>query len=60
MTMYVQFSDTKKTLIASWFSAPQDPKTWPGVVAIEADDPRYAAYVASLPVGARIGLPAPT
>lgn len=56
--MFAKFAENNET-ITNWFSGPQAPEQWPGVVEIEADDPRYAAYVASLPVGARVGLPTP-
>ncbi|WP_155742707.1 hypothetical protein [Variovorax paradoxus] len=56
--MYVQLSADGER-IESWFAGPQDPKHWPNVTEIEANDPRYVAYYETLPAGARQGLPLP-
>jgi len=42
MSQFVQIIDGKVTAL---FSCLQDPEVWPGVVEVEDDDPRYAAFM---------------
>lgn len=56
-TVFVQFSDSKETAVSAVFSCPQDEQIYPNQGEIAVDDPRYAAYVASLPEIFCAGLP---
>lgn len=46
MNIYVLFSDEKQTAICGVFGAPQpDLNVWPNQGTVDADDPRYLAYL---------------
>jgi hypothetical protein len=57
--MYVQFTDSTETAIASVFSAPQ-PATWLNQGTVAASDARWAAYYATLPASVQATLMPPT
>lgn len=42
---YVEFSNSKKTLIVSEFDSPQDPSLYEFQEEIEETDPRYQEFV---------------
>lgn len=48
------FAQIEKSKIVAVFQSPQDPVFWPGVAAIEEDDPRLIEYL-SAAIGAKIG-----
>lgn len=45
MTVYVQFSDSKKKTVIAVFSGPQDKEAAPYQGELEEDDPRYLAFL---------------
>jgi hypothetical protein len=57
--MYVQFTDSTETVIASVFSVPQ-PAAWPNQGTVAASDARWAAYYATLPASVQATLTPPT
>jgi hypothetical protein len=44
-TVYVQFSDSTETTVASVFGCPQDPDIYPNQAAIDDTDARYQAFI---------------
>ncbi len=45
MTVIVQFSDKKETVIVSWFSAiPPSPVQFPNLGEVEVSDPRWKVF----------------
>jgi len=48
--MFVQFSDETETLVIAVFGGEQDRDTFPNQGEIEADDPRYLAFINPPPV----------
>lgn len=55
----VQFSDAGKTVIVSYFGAPQDPQAFPHQGTVEAADPRWKTYYEKQSPLAQMGLPKP-
>lgn len=45
---YVQVIDDEVIAI---FSCLQDPDIWPGIAEVTDDDPRYLAFIATIPEG---------
>jgi len=58
--MYLQFSDSTRTVAVSWSALPQDAQVFPHAEAVEPDDPRYLAYLEHLPEAVRANMPQPT
>lgn len=55
----VQFSDSTKASIVSYFSTPQDPAVYPNQGSIFSNDARWSAYYAAQPAAVQKGIPAP-
>lgn len=49
MLIYVQFKDEHREVIVASFSCAQDPQVFPNQGTVNSDDPRYIAFVATLP-----------
>lgn len=56
-TIFIQFSDATGATIVSWFTAPQDAQAFPNQGEVAEDDPRWIAYLKTLPETARSLLP---
>lgn len=57
--IYVQFSDSSESKIASIFCCPQDPTIWENQGAVDASDSRYVTYYDSLPDSVKALVPHP-
>lgn len=49
MQVFVQFKDATEAVVIAAFGCPQDPAVYPNAGEIADDDPRYVAFVATLP-----------
>jgi hypothetical protein len=49
MHIFVQFKDADQEVVVASFSSEQDPETFPHQGTVNGDDPRYLAFVATLP-----------
>ncbi|ARK86032.1 hypothetical protein BOC42_00230 [Burkholderia pseudomallei] len=58
-TINVQFLDSNKTVIVSYFANPQNAQAFPNQGQIPSSDARYATFFNSLPSFAQQGMPAP-
>jgi len=50
MEIFVQFEDAKALKVVSVFGNPQDPDVYPHQGVVDDEDPRYRAFMASLPL----------
>lgn len=55
----VQFSDSGKSAIVSYFSCAQDPKVWPNFGQVDASDARWKAFYETQPLWTQATLPLP-
>lgn len=56
-TIYVEFTDSTESAIASVFSSQQDPKYYANQGTVDETDARYKAFYESLPAFAQEGFP---
>lgn len=59
-TLYVQFSDSNQTAIASVFVNPQNDSEFTNQGTIDPSDARWKAYFDALPASMQAGLTSPT
>ncbi|MFV8809981.1 hypothetical protein ACNSPD_07920 [Yersinia enterocolitica] len=57
--MFVQFNDSTKEEIITYFDGPQDSKDYPNQGEVEADDPKWAVFYGKVHMWMD-GLPEPT
>jgi hypothetical protein len=58
-TVFVQFTDSKQTTIASVFGCAQDANVFQNQGQVDSSDQRYATYFNALNASFRMGLPVP-
>jgi hypothetical protein len=56
----IQFSDSTKTVIATYFGNPQDPDIYSNQGQVSTADPMWRNYYSSLPASVQQWLPQPT
>lgn len=49
MQVFVQFEDASEEVIIATFSSSQDPSAYEHLGVVEDSDPRYLAFLATLP-----------
>lgn len=59
MILNVQFADDTEEVIIAYFGSPQDPNFYANLGEVDSSDPRWHAYVDSLPEWIKPMLPAP-
>ncbi len=58
MILNVQFADATERVIIAYFGSPQDPNFYENLGQVDSSDPRWHAYVDSLPEWIKPLLPA--
>jgi hypothetical protein len=58
--IFVQFADATEKVIVAAFGCAQDETAWPNQGIVANSDSRWAAYYATIPIGAQAAWPEPT
>lgn len=58
-TLNVQFTDSSKATIESYFAGPQDGSVFPNLGTVETNDPKQKSYYDGMTATGVIGLPMP-
>lgn len=57
--VFVQFTNSSKTVISGWFGAAQPEGAYPNSGELDILDTRWATYYEAQPASAQVGMPSP-